>query len=145
MQQLLDAVRGAGADNLVLAQGLDWGYDLSGVSARPLNGGGVVYATHVYTRWHHTAAQWNAAFGQLSKRFPVAATEFGSTDCTASATGRLLRYFSARNISWTIWGWSAPGSCSQPSVLATWSGLPLGGQGVLIARALHAHSRLPGG
>ncbi len=140
MQELLDAVRAAGAGNLVLAQGLQWGYDLSRVSSYPLQGSGVVYATHVYTRWHHTVADWNAAFGRLDRHVVVVATEFGSTDCTPSDTRRLLRYFGARDMSWTIWGWSAPGSCSQPSVLATWSGLPLGGQGVLIHHALQLHA-----
>ncbi len=34
--------------------------------------------------------------------------------------------------SWTIWSWNAPGSCSQPSVIADMNGTPLAGQGQLI-------------
>src|SRR5262249_52406435 len=32
MQQLYDAVRGAGADNLVIVGGINWAYDLTGVT-----------------------------------------------------------------------------------------------------------------
>ena len=35
MQQLYDAVRATGAENLVIIGGLDWAYDLSGVPGEP--------------------------------------------------------------------------------------------------------------
>jgi hypothetical protein len=38
MQQLYSAVRAAGADNLVVAGGIDWAYDLSGVPGHSLQG-----------------------------------------------------------------------------------------------------------
>jgi len=52
MQQLLDAVRATGARNIVVASGLDWGYDLSGVvngfALEEKGGNGIIYATHIY-------------------------------------------------------------------------------------------------
>ena len=42
----------------------------------------------------------------------------------------------ANRISWTVWSWNNPGSCSQPSLLSDWSGTPLAGQGQLIHDAL---------
>src|SRR5437763_1482984 len=52
LQALLDAVRETGAANVVIAGGLNWAYDLSGVVAgRRLadpKGRGVVYANHAY-------------------------------------------------------------------------------------------------
>lgn len=139
MQQLLDAVRAQGANNLVLAAGLDWAYDLSGVGAGyALSGANVAYDTHVYVQWHSTTSDWDQHVGYLTATRPVTATEFGSTDCTTAVDGPLLDYFHAHGISWTIWSWNSPGSCSQPSVLADWSGTPLSGQGQLIHDRLAA-------
>ena len=48
MQQLYDAVRAAGADNLVIVGGLNWAFDLSGVATNRIAGYNIVYATHPY-------------------------------------------------------------------------------------------------
>jgi aryl-phospho-beta-D-glucosidase BglC (GH1 family) len=145
MQRLLDTVRRQGASNLVLVGGLDWAYDLSGVgNGYALRGSDVAYDTHVYTRWHSTEADWDRHFGFLTARVPVTATEFGSTDCSTDVTRRLLDYFDApmgnpaNRMSWTIWAWNDPGTCSQPSLLADWDGTPLAGQGQLIRDRLRA-------
>ena len=51
MQGLLSGIRGAGANNLVWAGGIDWAFDLSGVTTYSaaltdtVAGNGVVYAT----------------------------------------------------------------------------------------------------
>jgi endoglucanase len=139
MQQLYNAVRAQGAENLVLVAGLDWAYDLSGVGAGyALSGNNIAYDTHIYTAFHDTVADWDQHVGYLTATHPVTATEFGSDDCSTAVTSQLLSYLQAKGISWTIWGWSAPGSCTQPSVLADWSGTPLAGQGQLIHDTLAA-------
>jgi endoglucanase len=143
MQQLYNAIRAQGAKNLVLAGGLDWAYDLSGVAAGyALSGTNIAYDTHVYTLWHSTPPDWDAHFGLLAGRYPLVSTEFGSADCTTADSSRLLSYFdapmgdAANRMSWTIWSWNNPGSCQQPSVIADWEGTPLPGQGEMIKAAL---------
>ena len=78
MQGLLDAVRGTGATNLVIAGGLDWGYDLSGIldgyALKERAGGrGIMYSSHVYpwkTDWRrHTLA--------AAEKYPVFIGEVG--------------------------------------------------------------------
>lgn len=49
MQQLLDAVRGTGAGNLVLVAGLDWAYNLAPVlQGYAIHGTNIAYDTHMY-------------------------------------------------------------------------------------------------
>lgn len=52
MQALVRAVRDAGASNVVVCAGLDWGYDLSGIpdgfALDDLGGNGILYDTHIY-------------------------------------------------------------------------------------------------
>jgi hypothetical protein len=139
MQTLLDAVRRTGAANLVLAAGLDWAYDLSGVlHGYALSGTNVAYDSHIYTHWHSTTADWDSHVGIVAQSRPVTVTELGSTDCSTAVTAPLLRYLSAPmgipadRISWAVWSWNSPGSCSQPSLIADWQGTPLAAQGSLI-------------
>jgi endoglucanase len=147
MQQLYDTIRAQGARNLVLVGGLDWAYDLSGVAAGyALKGRNIAYDSHVYTQFHFAADDWDRHFGSVAARYPVVSTEFGSADCSTAVTKRLLRYFEApagdrdARMSWMVWSWNNPGSCTQPSVLADWEGTPLPGQGRVVKRALAAAS-----
>ncbi|MEZ0297942.1 MAG: cellulase family glycosylhydrolase, partial [Candidatus Methylacidiphilales bacterium] len=51
MQTLINAVRETGAKNIIIAGGVDWGYDLTGVVNAPLNdpsGNGIIYSSHIY-------------------------------------------------------------------------------------------------
>ncbi len=147
MQQLYDAVRRRAPSNVILVAGLDWAYDLSGIGVGyALAGHNIVYDTHVYTQWHNTIADWDEHFGYLTKTFPVSATEFGSIDCTAEVTSRLIDYFDApagdpaNRMSWTIWSWNSPGECSQPSIIADWAGTPLPEQGSLVYERLRSYT-----
>jgi endoglucanase len=148
MQRLYAAIRAQRAHNLVLVGGLDYAYDLTGVGkGYALRGRNIAYDSHVFTNFHTTTAEWDAAFGYLTDRYPVVATEFGSFDCSAAVTRQLLRYFDrplgkrSNRMSWTIWSWNNPGNCSQPSIIANWSGVALPGQGQLVKRTLARAAR----
>lgn len=152
MQELYDVVRQEAPDNVVLIGGLDWAYDLSGVGAGyGISGTNIVYDTHVYTQWHNTSADWDAHFEYLTKTHPVSATEFGSIDCSADVTRQLIEYFDApmgnaqNRMSWTIWSWSSPGECSQPSLLANREGAPLPDQGRLVYESFQRYAEVPAG
>jgi hypothetical protein len=77
MQALVDAVRGTGARNLILAGGLDWSYDLTGITKGYAlddpHGNGVAYVTHVYP-WK---SGWQEKFIDASATYPVVMTEVG--------------------------------------------------------------------
>jgi hypothetical protein len=93
-QQLVEAIRDAGAKNLLVVGGLDWGYDLRGVvglagdgkdyrlvdrssDGDPSKTGyGIIYDTHIYP-WKGDVNAWENAVGEARKQFPVIAGECG--------------------------------------------------------------------
>jgi endoglucanase len=125
MQQLYDAVRATGAENVVIAGGLYYAYDLSDVAQYRVKGYNIMYATHPYGGDGERApANWDHYFGDLTKTDPVIATEFGDgTNCDGSYSDRLIQYADLHNMGWTAWAWF-PGGCSFPSLINDWNATP---------------------
>ncbi|HXN33842.1 MAG TPA: cellulase family glycosylhydrolase, partial [Polyangiaceae bacterium] len=151
MQQLYDAVRGTGANNVVIAGGLDWAYDLSSVgpSGSYVHGYNIMYATHPYLTSGDAPSAWESSFGHLvtTDFAPVIATEFGDGrkgQCTGDYDQELIAFAKQHNrMSWTAWAWfptmtaGDPQGCSFPSLILDWSGTP-SIQGVVVKDALQA-------
>jgi endoglucanase len=126
MQDLYDAVRGAGANNLVIAGGLNWAYDLTGVPTNPIDGYNVLYATHPYNNASdRLPPSWEAYWGFLAKTHAVIATEFGDTNaqCSGEFNQQLIDFADSHHVSWTAWAWY-PSGCKFPSIIADWAGTP---------------------
>jgi len=81
MQELYDAVRSVGAENLVIIGGLKFAFDLSGVPQYRIQGHNIVYATHPYNTGDKQPSTWDGAWGLLTKTDPVIVTEFGDASC----------------------------------------------------------------
>ena len=64
MQQLTDTIRATGAENIVLASGTAWAYNLSQVPSHYLTGTNVAYSTHIYTG---NTASWTTDVDNLAK------------------------------------------------------------------------------
>ncbi len=81
MQEMLDMVRATGAKNVVIAGGLDWAYDFSGIlDGQQLSdpkGNGVIYANHCYDNKHDSVYAWIAKMEVATAKFPVIISEFG--------------------------------------------------------------------
>ncbi|MDR0352802.1 MAG: cellulase family glycosylhydrolase [Opitutaceae bacterium] len=87
-QQVVELIRGLGARNIIIAGGLDWGYDLTGVAGdyalvdqgprgdRARKGNGIVYDTHIYP-WKGGRKNWDAKVGEVRRRHPVLVGENG--------------------------------------------------------------------
>lgn len=134
MQEMYAAVRGAGANNVVIVCGLNWAFDLSGVSTGyAVVGSNIAYASHPYDYAGKQVADWPAAFGNLAASSPVILTEFGQYCSTGTYVADLLTYAETKGIHWTAWAWYVSG-CAFPSIISDWNGTPVPGIGELIKR-----------
>jgi hypothetical protein len=156
MQQLYDAIRNdSKADNIVIAGGLSYAYDLSGVAANPIQGYNIMYASHPY-KTSGAQGGWGGHFGYLaeSNLAPVILTEFGDNEQNSSCTGdwdtQLIQYADMNGISWTAWAWYVPGDatlealCSFPALISDWDATP-SIQGVAVKAALAKYPPLEAG
>lgn len=140
MQEMYNAVRAAGADNTVLVGGLNWCYDLSGVSnGYAIEGTNIAYATHPYDYPGKQISDWPTGFGNLASTFPVVMTEFGQYCATNTYVADLLAYAQTNQIHWTAWAWYASG-CAFPSIIADWNGTPSSGVGELVKSYLSGNA-----
>jgi hypothetical protein len=148
MQQLYDAVRSVGANNVVIVGGLGYAFDLSAVgpSGSFVNGHNVMYATHPYSTSGGSApSRWEAVFGRLETTdfAPVIATEFGDgrAACTGDWDQQVITFMDNHRASWTAWAWYPgvnamdPQGCRFPALIADWAGNPTV-QGVVVKAAL---------
>ncbi len=140
MQQLYNAVRATGAENLIIVGGIDYAYDLRQViNGMTVAGNNIIYATHPYAQKPEAAssALWDQYFGPLTSIAPVMATEFGDTsNCNGSFDGALITYMASHNMSWSAYAWWTAGSqdCTFPTLLTGSPATPsAAGQAVCLA------------
>lgn len=78
MQALVDAVRATGARNIVIAGGLDWAYDLSGIvngyELKDSGGNGIMYSSHIYP-WKR---DWQKKVLEAAAKHPIFVGEVGA-------------------------------------------------------------------
>jgi endoglucanase len=146
MQALVNAVRSAGANNLVLVGGMNWGYDLSQLPTYALSGSNIVYDTHPYPYSGKMPANWDASFGNLSSTYPMISTENGEYDCASTYVSQLYDYLDAHQISWVAWSWYAQPSgshsnvCGYPQLVYDYLGTPTTATGQYIYQRLHSYA-----
>ncbi|PTX98644.1 cellulase family glycosylhydrolase [Opitutus sp. ER46] len=77
MQAVVNAIRATGARNVIIAGGLDWAYDLSGVvqgyALEDKTGHGIMYSTHIYP-WK---SDWQGKVLVAAAKFPIFVGEVG--------------------------------------------------------------------
>lgn len=80
MQAMLETVRATGAKNVVVAGGLDWAYDLSGIvdgyALVDETGNGVMYASHIYP-WKNG---WQKKVLDAAALYPILVGEVGADE-----------------------------------------------------------------
>jgi len=150
-QQLYEAVRGAGANNLCIVAGTDWGYDLSFVNDKfGVQGTGIVYCSHPWWPRGKDNSMLASNFKGVLGKFPVIFTEFGCNDWASydkpsdhpyeDYYRQIIKYVNDNGIHYAAWGWwvenynkphPPPPAQPMPGLLEDWTGNPSMG-GVII-------------
>ena len=138
MAGLVAKVRAVAPDTVLVLSGLSWGYDLTGISQGDAIGAkNIIYSTHPFDYPTKEPTDWPQDFGDLSGSHAVIAAEFGAYNCQTGYTSTAIAYFNQHHISWLAWGWDTA-SCSNPSLLADWSGTPNSPYGAYIRQQMLA-------
>lgn len=143
MQMLLDAVRRAGAKNVVVAGGLNWAYDLSGILTNwrlsDTKGHGVIYACHFYPFKGDTVDQWIAKMEAATSKVPVIVSEFGAGASRRSRTPadqwnrQVLQALDDHHWNWTAWDLHPS---AGPTLISDWNYTPTPSFGAYVKQAL---------
>jgi hypothetical protein len=142
-QQLYNAVRKVGANNVVIVNGLDWGYDLSFVSdSFKLTGDNIVYGSHPYDEkgslsYTGPGGPFANNFKGIIGKFPLIFTEFGVNSAPYFPNGyqtvyaRTLDYVNQNQVNYSAFAWwvdpNSAKSDTFPDIIKDWSGTPLNG------------------
>ncbi|MGE9291219.1 MAG: cellulase family glycosylhydrolase, partial [Puniceicoccales bacterium] len=144
MQALVEAVRSTGASNVIVAGGLDWAYDLSGIlegyALDDPGGNGIMYASHVYP-WK---SGWQKKFLDVAEKYPILLGEVGADEnkmtfmpeeiqedwqtWVPSILGLIQEY----QLNWTAWCFHPKAS---PRMLLDWNYTPTPFWGVQVKEA----------
>eukprot|EP01102_Stenamoeba_stenopodia_P000968 TRINITY_DN10880_c0_g1_i1.p1 TRINITY_DN10880_c0_g1~~TRINITY_DN10880_c0_g1_i1.p1 ORF type:complete len:395 (-),score=70.64 TRINITY_DN10880_c0_g1_i1:67-1206(-) len=144
MQQIVDGIRATGANNVIIANGLDYGYDLTGIPQYKLSGNNIMYGLHPYDQQTQELSL-DRNIGKLMKSYPIIATEFGQRDCNGvDSYVTWLKYAKKHELHWIASFWYGPAStrCSFPPLLFNYvqnnDGLPDPIRGNLVKDALNS-------
>ncbi|HEY0076866.1 MAG TPA: cellulase family glycosylhydrolase [Abditibacteriaceae bacterium] len=145
MQALINAVRESGAKNIVLAGGLDWAYDLSGIAKGfaldDKGGNGIIYSTHIYP-WKK---DWQNKVLVVADKHPILVGEVGASnkkmefipaehqEDAATWVPRMLGLIQKYKLHWTGWSFH-PGAA--PVLIKGWDYTPTPEWGDFAKRAL---------
>lgn len=149
MQKLVEAIRETGANNVLLAGGLDWSYDLSGIlkgfALTEKGGNGIMYDVHVYP-WK---SGWQEKFLNVAEKYPLLLGEVG---CDSKPMPfipaaqhkdpyvwgpNMLGCIQEHKLHWTAWCFHPS---ATPRVISDWDYTPTPFWGAFVKSALHGGS-----
>jgi endoglucanase len=137
MNQLIAAVRGTGATNVVMAGGLSYSGDLSQwLAYKPTDSTGNLAASfHSYNFSNcHDSTCWSSQLQPVAAQVPIITGELGENDCQAANMFEVagadyingfMTWADSNGVSYLGWAWNADfDHCTGPSLNSTgdWTG-----------------------
>lgn len=129
MQQLVNAVRGTGANNVIMVGGLAWANDLSGwLSNKPNDPAHQLAASfHVYNfNSCSSAACWNSQEATVAAQVPLITGETGENDCGHGFIDSYMAWADSHAVSYLGWTWNTWSCTSGPALISSYNGTPTG-------------------
>ena len=110
-------VRATGAQQLVVAGGIDWAHQLDGwLANKPTDStGNLLAGFHVYqrplTRLRHLDC-WDGAVTPVAAQVPVLVGEMGEQDCAHGYIDQFMAWADGKGLSYLGWAWN-PQNCNN--------------------------------
>jgi len=127
MQDMLDAVRAAGAANVVIAGGNSYSNDLGQwIANKPSDPtGNLAAAWHSYNfNYCKDSGCWDQQLAPVAAQVPLVAGEIGENSCGHSYTDTLMAWLDAHGASYLGWTWNTWDCSSGPSLISSYDGTP---------------------
>src|SRR5271165_5627052 len=129
MQQMINAVRSAGANNVLMLGGEEYSNDLTGwLQYEPTDPDhNLVASWHSYN-FNTCSSQscWTSQIAPVIAAVPVVAGEIGENDCAGTYIDPLTTWLESENTSFLAWTWDDwSGGCSSgPTLITDYTGTP---------------------
>jgi endoglucanase len=128
MQQMINAVRSTGANNVIMLGGEEYANDLTDwLEYKPADPDNNLVAS-----WHsynfnacNTQSCWTSEVAPVIASVPVIAGEIGENDCAGTYIDPLTSWLESENTSFLAWAWNADFNCSSgPGLITDYTGTP---------------------
>jgi len=128
MQQMINAIRSAGASNVIMLGGEEYSNDLTDwLQFEPTDPDhNLVASWHSYN-FNTCSSQscWTSQVAPVIAAVPVIAGEIGENDCAGSYITPLTSWLESQNTSFLAWAWNADFQCSSgPGLITDYTGTP---------------------
>lgn len=134
MQSMINAVRGAGAQNVIMLGGLAYSNDLTGwISHQPTDpAGNLAASVHVYNfNSCSSSSCWDSQLAPVAAKVPLVAGEIGENTCGHSFVDGFMNWLDSHKIGYLGWTWNTWDCSSGPSLISSYDGTPTAyGQGL---------------
>jgi len=122
MQQMINAVRGASANNVIMLGGEEYSNDLTAwLTHKPTDpDNNLVASWHSYNfNTCNSQSCWTSQVAPVIAAVPVIAGEIGENDCAGSYINPLTTWLDSQHTSYLAWAWNADFNCSSGPGLIT--------------------------
>jgi hypothetical protein len=148
-QKLVNEIRALGANNIIIAGGLDWAYDLRGIAegyalADTPEGNGIVYDSHIYPWKEWDGVNHDTRVLCIKDDFPIIIGEFGiDPDGEWGAARRpfwlngLLDWMDDNELHWVGWCFHRD---ATPNMISDWDFTPTVHHGAILKERLLSYS-----
>jgi aryl-phospho-beta-D-glucosidase BglC (GH1 family) len=127
MQQMVNAVRGAGANNVIMLGGEEYSNDLtSWLQFKPADpDNNLVASWHSYNfNTCSTQSCWTSQVAPVIAAVPVIAGEIGENDCAGTYINPLTTWLDSQSTGYLAWTWNNWNVGCGPVLLTSYSGTP---------------------
>ncbi len=128
MQQMVNAVRSTGANNVLMLGGEEYSNDLTDwLQYEPTDPDhNLVASWHSYNfNTCSTQSCWTSEVAPVAASVPVVAGEIGENDCAGTYITPLTTWMESESISFLAWAWNADFACSSgPGLITDYTGTP---------------------